>query len=179
MHQIAQAAGVGQGTLYRRYANKGELCKALAHAQHETFAKEVHSWLASDGAILPPMERLAGVLERLLRFVLDGAALLEEIALTEFRNGTCDMSCDPAEPPPGQEQWLDWMHALVGDLLGEAVTRGDIAPLDISFTADTILNALNPMLLHFYHLGRGYTHERILQGLRHLYIEGLSERKDR
>ena len=29
MHEIARAAGIGQGTLYRRYAHKGLVCMAL------------------------------------------------------------------------------------------------------------------------------------------------------
>ncbi|HZG64870.1 MAG TPA: helix-turn-helix domain-containing protein, partial [Rubrobacteraceae bacterium] len=29
MHEIGRAAGVGQGTLYRRYEHKGALCSAL------------------------------------------------------------------------------------------------------------------------------------------------------
>ena len=29
MHKIAKTAGVGQGTLYRRYANKSDLCLSI------------------------------------------------------------------------------------------------------------------------------------------------------
>ncbi len=46
MHQIALAAGIGQGTLYRRYANKGELCLDLLREQYERFAEEIATLLA-------------------------------------------------------------------------------------------------------------------------------------
>lgn len=41
MHQIAQAAGIGQGTLYRRFAHKGELCNALMMDRAACFMQEV------------------------------------------------------------------------------------------------------------------------------------------
>ena len=41
MHQIARAAGIGQGTLYRRYAHKGELCMDLLHERYERFVRRV------------------------------------------------------------------------------------------------------------------------------------------
>src|SRR5215471_19498441 len=41
MHQIALATGIGQGTLYRRYANKGELCMDLLCEQYEHCGEEI------------------------------------------------------------------------------------------------------------------------------------------
>src|SRR2546430_11323251 len=43
MHQIAKTAGIGQGTLYRRYAHKGELCMDLLSEHNEQFAEEISS----------------------------------------------------------------------------------------------------------------------------------------
>src|SRR5919206_3528840 len=45
MHQIAQAAGVGQGTLYRRYPHKGELCRDLLSETFESFRVETEDYL--------------------------------------------------------------------------------------------------------------------------------------
>src|SRR6058998_4428676 len=69
MHQIAMAAGIGQGTLYRRYAHKGELCMDLLRERHESFAQEVAELLAAK-ATSPALERLESVLAK-------GVALLE------------------------------------------------------------------------------------------------------
>jgi hypothetical protein len=37
MHEVGRAAGVGQGTLYRRFEHKGVLCSALLAEQIEDF----------------------------------------------------------------------------------------------------------------------------------------------
>ena len=51
MHQIAMEAGIGQGTLYRRYRHKGELCVDLMHEQHEQFMEEIVTLLSDKGDI--------------------------------------------------------------------------------------------------------------------------------
>jgi len=42
MQEIARAAGVGQGTLYRRFANKGQLCMALVDTQMSDFPNDIY-----------------------------------------------------------------------------------------------------------------------------------------
>src|SRR5207237_8859614 len=68
MHQIAMAAGIGQGTLYRRYANKGELCMDLLRERHEQFVEEIATLFAAT-VTSPVLERLDGVLAHLIAFL--------------------------------------------------------------------------------------------------------------
>src|SRR6266571_7474662 len=61
MHQIARAAGIGQGTLYRRYAHKGALCMDLLQQRQERLGEEIAALLTAT-ATSTALERLDGVL---------------------------------------------------------------------------------------------------------------------
>src|SRR6266568_6478077 len=75
MHQIARAAGIGQGTLYRRYAHKGELCMDLLHERYERFAEEIAALLAST-ATFPALERLDNVLAKSVELLEEQGTML-------------------------------------------------------------------------------------------------------
>lgn len=167
MHQIAKTAGIGQGTLYRRYAHKGDLCMDLLHEQHEQLLTDVTA-LFTAKATAPALERLDGVLSLSITFLEGQGALLGPVALTEMRETVCD---EAANDQP--KLFYFWLHDLFAELLTEAVERGELAPLDSSFTADAILATLNPMFYRFQRQERGFSSERILQGLRHIYINGM------
>lgn len=62
MHQIAKTAGVGQGTLYRRYAHKGDLCLDILQDYSQSFMDSVQQFLSDNGG-LPPEERLGWLLD--------------------------------------------------------------------------------------------------------------------
>jgi hypothetical protein len=66
-----------------------------------------------------------------------------------------------------------WLRELLESLLGEAVQRGELAALDVAYTADAILATLHPMCYRFQRQERGYSAQRILQGLRRIYVDGV------
>jgi AcrR family transcriptional regulator len=68
MHQIAKTAGIGQGTLYRRYAHKGDLCSDLMEDTGQRLLDEVEHDLA-DTDSRTPAERLGIVLDRIIDFI--------------------------------------------------------------------------------------------------------------
>jgi AcrR family transcriptional regulator len=172
MHQIALAAGIGQGTLYRRYRHKGELCMDLMRERHERFVEEIAALL--DG------ERTASALERLDSVLVKMVALLEEqgtmqepIAATIMRDAQCDVSGNSRRFSFQQSPWYLWLHELLAGLLTEAVERGELTSMDVPYTADAILGLLNPPFYLFQRQERGFSQERILQGVRHMYCDGM------
>ncbi len=172
MHQIALAAGIGQGTLYRRYRHKGDLCMDLMRERHEQFIEEIAALFAASGRG-PALELLDGVLIKMVALLEEQGALLAPIAGTKMRDAQCDEADSPGRSSSQQSPWYLWLHELLAGLLIEAVARGELASLDVPYTADTILAVLNPPFYRFQRQERGYSPERILQGLRRIYIDGV------
>lgn len=161
MQQIARAAGVGQGTLYRRYANKGDLCMDLLRDAVAALSRDLDAYSgASDGK--PALERLDALLGRLAAFVEENGRNLSVV------RDTC---------PGGTEVFRNSLYCrinqAISSVLAQAVERGELAPMDVVLTADLIQAALSPDLYHFQHEKRGCTPEQILQAVRHVFVEGL------
>lgn len=169
MHQIAKAAGVGQGTLYRRYAHKGDLCMDMLREQHERLQSDLSTLLHAK-ADAPALERLDGVLSLSIAFLEEQGALLSPIAFTEIRETMC---VEDNHQHVAFHTFYLWLHTMFAGLLTEAVERRELAMLDTSFTADALLATLNPMFYHMQRQERGRSSEQILQGIRRIYIDGV------
>lgn len=172
MHQIAMAAGIGQGTLYRRYAHKGELCMDLLHEHYERIVEEIATQLAAT-ATSPALERLQSVLAKIVALLEEQGAMLGSVAGTDMRDGQCNESDISRHISFQRTPWYLWLHELFAGLLTEAVERRELPSLDVPYTVDAILAALHPAFYRFQRQEHGFTSERILQGLRHIYIDGL------
>lgn len=173
MHQIAIAAGIGQGTLYRRYAHKGELCVDLLRERHERFVEEIATLFATTETA-SALERLDGVLEHLVAFLEEQGALLGPMAATDARGLQCHETESSRRFAFQHAPFYLWLHELFVGLLTDAVERGELASLDIPYTADAILATFHPMFYRFQRQERGFSPERILQGLRRIYIDGVN-----
>jgi AcrR family transcriptional regulator len=157
MHQIALSAGVGQGTLYRRYAHKGQLCNELMRETWETFQAEVDA-IANDSS-RDPMNRLDSALDHMVRFVDANVKLLSAIHAADLNNPK-DKKTDPG--------YL-WMHGVVARLAALCIEAGEMPDLDPPFIADSILGALQNI---YERHDTEYTPDQILDGVRRIFLRG-------
>lgn len=159
MHQIAKSAGVGQGTLYRRYADKKDLCADLLLESAAEFLTETSQWVGEalqDGA--NPVEVLEALIDRIVDFCDDKIELLTGMTHTIVLD---DKHIFPS------------IHALLVTLL-EAIGH-DNTPLTIdpAFAADLILSAMSPKILLYELKQRGYSKEQFAENVRRIYLYGL------
>jgi len=167
MAEIGRAAGVGQGTLYRRYEHKGALCAALLRDRMAQFTEEARPRVEDDAE--PALERLVWLLESLARFTEEDAPLLAAIrgsAGGERRSG--------AGSGAYRSPFYGWLRTAVTALLVQAVERGEARPdLDVEVTADAVLAPLAVDLYLFQRHELGVEPERIVDALRRLFLDGL------
>ncbi len=162
MSEIAEAAGVGKGTLYRRFANKAELCLSLMDRQMGEFQNEALArFQGQNAAGLSHLEQLSLFLEALAAFTERHSPLLLEVE----RGG---LSSERLNLPHF------WQFMTVGALLGAAARRGELADgLDLDYLGEALLAPLQVDIFRFQRDVRGYPVERISAGLRSL-VERLA-----
>ncbi|MCI0398887.1 MAG: TetR/AcrR family transcriptional regulator [Chloroflexi bacterium] len=158
MAEIAEAAGVGKGTLYRHFASKGALCLALMDSQLLEFQNRTLGQLrAMTGTGVHYVEQLEQFLEELVYFTEEHTPLLYEVQ----REGIETVG-DASTPHL-------WLYLTVRGLLEKARTAGEFpADLDVVYLADLILSSLSAQFFRFQRQERGYSLERIYEGLRSL-----------
>jgi AcrR family transcriptional regulator len=165
MATIAEAAGVGKGTLYRAFANKGELCLALMDKDMRAFQNKILELFKANYE-QPALVRLDLFLDQLVHFLDFHAPLLREVqAQGTFESGETD----------SPHTWIPWLQDTLGFLLQQAQQRGEASHLDIPYLVDAILAPLNAELFIYQRQTLGFDLARISRGLRQLVLKGCCE----
>ncbi|SOD62302.1 transcriptional regulator, TetR family [Streptomyces zhaozhouensis] len=112
MAEVAAAAGVGKGTLFRAFGDRAGLLRALYEARLEPLRAAIESGPPPLGPATPPRERVPALLDAALCFKLDNRSLA--MALEES-GGTS---------PYRTEHYARW-HAMLRDLLERIPGLGD------------------------------------------------------
>ncbi|MFJ8752823.1 TetR/AcrR family transcriptional regulator [Streptomyces sp. NPDC102441] len=147
MDEIAAAAGVGKGTLFRRFGDRTGLIQALYEARIQPVFEAVQSGPAPLGPSTPPRERVPALLDAVLRFKLDNRHLA--LALEDAGSGS----------PYGAGHYA-WWHRTLKEALEQ------IGPTPAAdFTAHALLAATRADLVE--HLaGEGHvTPDQVRQDL--------------
>jgi AcrR family transcriptional regulator len=153
MAEIAQAAGVGKGTLYRRFANKGELCLLLLDENLRSHEEEMlallHRLAQEDVPFLARLEHFFG---HVAAFTDHHMALLSEVQRAGITPALAEI-----DPP-----YFRFQRMTVGGLLRAAQAAGEIdTSLDVEMLIDLLLAPLTPPYFLYLRERRGYSVERI------------------
>lgn len=123
MADVAAAAGVGKGTLFRAFGDRAGLLRALYEARLEPIRQAVETGPPPLGPATPPRERVPALLDAILCFKLDYRRLA--LALEEGGSGS----------PYQAEHYQRW-HSLL-----RAVLEQIPGLTDSDFTAHALLGA--------------------------------------
>lgn len=165
MADIATLAGVGKGTLYRRFANKGELCLALMDEQmrqfQETMLARLRQMSLNEVAALA---QLAHFLDTLVYFTHQHMPLLCEV---QRHSQELDEASRVMRPH-------FWQYMTVHGLLQTAVRRGELpAGADTAYLAEALLAPLTVTTFRFQLDVLAFSLERISAGLQFM-VAGLA-----
>ncbi|MFH8658524.1 TetR/AcrR family transcriptional regulator [Streptomyces afghaniensis] len=123
MADVAEAAGVGKGTLFRAFGDRAGLLRALYEARLEPVREAAEAGPPPLGPGTPPQQRVPALLDALLCFKLDNRRLA--LALEESGNGS-----------PYQAEHYERWHGLL-----RAVLEQVPGLTDSDFTAHALLAA--------------------------------------
>lgn len=161
MDDVAKAAGVGKGTVYRRFEDRASLCRALLHDEAIKLQNEVLAGF-SLADTTPWGERIKRLLDALFDFALTNAPLLSEAQA--FDRGHPERFSHPAHA---------WQRETLGLYLERAIASKEVESLNPTVVADLILAGLDPDLLQF-HLQSGQTETGLRREFQAFWRRALS-----
>lgn len=163
MHQIAKTAGIGQGTLYRRYAHKGDLCLDMIQNYTETFLEEAQEYLAEHRES-PAEERLGWLLDSWIDAIEKKADLILTIQAHHIKEGDDNRSGSFFQTP---------LYLFLRDRIAELLTeisakRDEASPPVPLLTAHALICAMAPH--GHFHIKReqGYTTQQMKNNYRQM-----------
>ncbi|OKP77123.1 hypothetical protein A3842_16450 [Paenibacillus sp. P3E] len=164
MYGIAKQAGIGQGSLYRRFTDKGEICSALLSTSSERFLtrleQELQTTLETDSSI----EELRSSIEQVVDFIDQHAELLQMIK-SEF---TGKKQLTQFEHPIFQR-----LNAVMAERLRRVADDGKLIAIDPHFAATSLIAVLSPDLYLYQQKLHGSGKKDILEGILTLFVTGL------
>lgn len=152
MHQVAKSAQIGQGTLYRRYANKSDLCMDVMKDSFAVFSNEV-TQILNDLQERPVMERLCAVSRSVIRFLDEQFKWISIIQM----HRTVEIE-EPAffKSPPYQ-----FLFQTYHSLLAEALESRVIIDLNLELTAHMLISCFPPESYIYIKQVLGYSMQQI------------------
>lgn len=150
MDAVAEAAGVGKGTLFRRFGDRAGLLRAVFDLQVEQIANDIKHGSSPLGPDTPPKARILAILHAIIDLKLNNRSLTQAVeSLTSV---------------PNRSPFISEHYSYIEDLLKELLTN--ILPKsEVVFATHALLGAARMDLLDYLSEEEGMTKEEIHQNL--------------
>jgi AcrR family transcriptional regulator len=151
MSDIARAAGVGKGTVFRRFGDRTALIEAVLQPRVIALRGQVESGPPPLGPGGPPGDALHAYLDRLFDFVLTNRALIRALE---------DRGPNVYYANPASQFWI----AELARRLAATHPAGD----DADYLAHALFTSLRADVIDYLVTIRGMDHDRVRAGLHRL-----------
>jgi len=165
MYQIAQAAGVGQGTLYRRYTNVGEIYADLLKTTTTAFFDDLETRFNREQSACV---QLNDIVIRIIDFMDERADLLSMINSTFANDKTFKVHKRPI---------IQQLLNLLTSLITLAVEQGEVEDIDSKLAANCMLSAISPGHYKYHRKELGYSKEQFVTIIQRIFVQGLQTKK--
>ncbi|KOP65287.1 TetR family transcriptional regulator [Bacillus sp. FJAT-18019] len=163
MHQVAKTAGIGQGTLYRRYPSKSKICFTLMEAKIDRFIEGLDVYLRESEEDLVA-HRLRTVMTKVILHFNEDLEWLRVMLTSDRLEDTKNILC---ENPP-----FTYLRLQIQRLLELAAEREELMPLDPQFTS-VMLASLPRADIILYMRDMGYSAEQIAEEYCRSFVDPL------
>ena len=153
MEDVAAAAGVGKGTLFRRFGDRGGLLRAVFRTRIAALSAAVETGPPPLGPGTPAPERITAVLDAIVQVKLSHPQLTHALEHLEQRADRGSLFDSPA---------YQGAHALFTELLGDVA--GDRA----SWIAHVLLSLTRIDLIEHMVSAEGWTGQQVRDRIRRL-----------
>ncbi|QJD86670.1 TetR/AcrR family transcriptional regulator [Cohnella herbarum] len=163
MHQIAKTAGIGQATLYRRYAHKGDLCLDILDDYSLQLMEQIRDYLENNKQT-SAIERLGGIIDFWIDAIEEKSGLISGLMMAMESK----MNCNDERGNFFQTPFYLFFRNSLSGLLNEIIEADSGAPLDTEVAAHFFMCAMSP--LGYFHIKheKGYNADQVKEHLRKL-----------
>ncbi|MGH3640457.1 MAG: TetR/AcrR family transcriptional regulator [Mycobacterium sp.] len=151
MDDVARAAGVGKGTLFRRFGDRTSLLQAVYEAHLADLRDAIESGSPPLGPDAAPAERILAMLDAIVGFKLDHRQLV--------------LAVEQGKPGGGQTLFDSPHYVEIHDILVQLLSKA-IGPGDAAWTAHALLGATRIDMVDHIVTNDGGSREQMRANLR-------------
>jgi AcrR family transcriptional regulator len=165
MEEVARTAGLSRATVYKHFANKDALYRALLDRDTRGFIEEVRLCIAQPSGAREKLRQIVEITSRVYArspILLGAAAEDDEMRIESIA----------AEAMRSQETQI---VGLLADVLREGVGAGSIRSIDPDFTAYLMFQLGNVLVIREASGRRDFPFKKILDAMDDLINHGLAK----